>query len=67
MGALTGIIAGAAAVVGVVAAVRYAERKIGDIKKSFDAASNGAATKQAAIIDFEKDPVTGTYRSKDVN
>lgn len=65
MGALTGIIAGAATVVGVVALVRYAERKTRDLRSSFDEATKAPRGEADSVIEFEKDPATGAYRQKE--
>jgi len=65
MGALTGIIAGAATIVGAVALVRYAERKTRSLRNSLDEAAKAARGEPDPVIEFEKDPVSGAYRQKE--
>ena len=66
MSAITGIVAGLAAVAGVAALYRFASRRAGDVGKALDEAlrpSRGDAA-APAILDFERDPESGVYRSK---
>jgi len=66
MGALTGIVAGVAAVVGAVALARFAERKTKELRDTLNQASAQTNSDQSeGIIEFEKDPVSGAFRQKE--
>lgn len=65
MAALTGIIAGAATVVGAIALVRYADRKTREIRDTLNEAAKATRDKADPVIEFEKDPVSGTFRQKE--
>lgn len=62
MSGLTGIIAGFAAIAGVVALFQVAGRKLNAAR---DAVNGKNASKDSApVIDFERDRVTGVFRPK---
>ena len=64
MGALTGIIAGVAAVAGVAALYRLAERRARALRDAIEAARGPRPQPGEPVIDFERDPATGVYRAK---
>lgn len=71
MSAVTGIIAGAAILVGAVAATRVIEKRTRRFRQSLreamrqaDGADQNGAPNAPLIIDLEKDPVSGAYRQK---
>ncbi|MEL7487925.1 MAG: hypothetical protein AAGJ87_11990 [Pseudomonadota bacterium] len=61
MGALTGFVAGVAAVIGVSSLIRYAEKRFGG--RDRDPVATPSADSDA--IDFEQDPTSGAYRLQD--
>ncbi len=66
MGALTGIVAGVAAAVGVVTLARFAERKTKELRDTLkQAAGQSGGDAPEPVIEFEKDPVSGAYRQKE--
>lgn len=68
MGALTGFIAGVATMAAGIALVRYAERQVKSFYKNFGqpGARDGAERETSpVVIDFERDPVSGSYRLRD--
>ncbi len=67
MGALTGFIAGVATMAAGIAVVRYAERQVRSFYKSFNQSDhrNGSQADAPVVIDFERDPVSGSYRLRD--
>jgi len=63
MGSLVGIVAGIAVIGGAVAVARAASRHLNDVKKAFNTQSS-SDRKNEAILDFEKDPGTGVFKTK---
>lgn len=61
MGAVTGIVAGFVAVAGAVAIYRHLERRAREIASRVD---DLRGRPFRSILDFERDPATGVYRSK---
>ncbi|MEE2690516.1 MAG: hypothetical protein VX640_03135 [Pseudomonadota bacterium] len=64
MGALTGIIAGVAAVAGVTALYRLAGRRARALRDALEAARGQGPRSGEPVLDFELDPMTGVYRAK---
>lgn len=64
MSAVTGIIAGLATAVGVVALYRFAERRARSLRAAIDKGRGVAPGGGDPVLDFEQDPATGVYRSK---
>ncbi len=64
MSAMTGIIAGLATAVGVVALYRFAERRARSVRAAIDRRRGGGPYRAEPVLDFEQDPATGVYRAK---
>jgi hypothetical protein len=61
---MTGIVAGLATAVGVVALYRFAERRARSLRTALDRRTGAAPSNGGRVLDFEQDPSTGVYRSK---
>lgn len=62
MSGLTGIIAGFAAIAGVVALFQFAGRKLDAARDTVN--GKNASKDGAPVMDFERDRVTGVFRPK---
>ena len=63
MGPTTGIMAGLAVIGAGVALYRFAQRKSEEARAAIEALCNGGA-RDGRVIELEKDPATGVYRSR---
>ncbi len=63
MNTTAGILAGLIVAGAGVALYRFAKRTAGDLRAAIDGI-RGTAPKSVAVLDFEKDPITGVYRGK---
>lgn len=63
MNTTAGIVAGLLVAGAAVTAYRFARRKADEIRAAIDQL-RGAAAGAGDVIDFEKDPETGVYRSR---
>jgi hypothetical protein len=64
MSAVSGIVAGFVVIGGAVALYRFAQRKGGELREALDGIRRPEGH-DGGVLDFERDPSTGVYRTKD--
>ncbi|MBB5518016.1 hypothetical protein [Amphiplicatus metriothermophilus] len=64
MSAMTGIVAGLATAAGAFALYRYAERRARALRRAVEERRRDPQRAGKPVLDFERDPETGVYRSK---
>ncbi len=63
MNTTTGIVAGLLVASAAVTLFRFARRKAGELRVAIDGL-RGVASGDGSVIDFERDPATGVFRSR---
>lgn len=64
MSAMTGILAGLVTAAGALALYRYAERRARALRAAVGEMRRDPRRADRPVLDFERDPDTGVYRSK---
>ncbi len=64
MNSVAGVVAGFLVIGGAVALYRFGARKAGELRRAIDELRGERSGPSGAILDFERDPLTGVFKPK---